>query len=80
MDLPILARRPDTVLTTKTTCNLVDFVLPLEHGVKMKESKKIEKYLDLGRELKKTIGHKSDSDTNCCWSTWNGPQKPGKET
>ena len=30
-----------------------DFAIPAEHGVKMKESEKIDKYLDLARELKK---------------------------
>ena len=36
----------------KRTCHLVDFVVPVFHRVKMKESEKIDKYLDLARELK----------------------------
>ena len=24
--------------------------------------------------------HESDGDTNCSWCTWNGPQRPEKET
>ena len=32
---------------------------------KMKESEKIDKYLDLARELKKTVGTWGDCDTNC---------------
>ena len=31
----------------------MDFVVPMDHRVKMKESKKIDKYLDLVRELRK---------------------------
>ena len=31
----------------------VDFALAADHGVKMKESEKIDKYLDFARELKK---------------------------
>ena len=48
------ARRPDLVLINKRkrTYLLVDFVIPADHRVKMKESEKINKYLDLARELK----------------------------
>ena len=31
----------------------MDFAVQMDHTVKMKESKKIDKYLDLARELKK---------------------------
>ena len=31
----------------------MDFIVPADHKVKLKESKKKDKYLDLGRELKK---------------------------
>ena len=31
----------------------------------IKESEKKDKYLDLARELKKTIEHEGDGDTNC---------------
>ena len=31
----------------------MDFAVPLDHWVKLKESKKKDKYLDLARELKK---------------------------
>ena len=31
------------------TCNLVDFALPADHRVKIKESDKTDKYLDLDR-------------------------------
>ena len=36
----------------RTSC-LVDFAILVDHSVKMKESKKIKKYLDLARELDK---------------------------
>ena len=39
----------------KRTCKIVDFAIPADHKVKLKESekKKKDKYLDLMRELKK---------------------------
>ena len=37
----------------KRTCKIVDFTLPADHRIKLKESKKKDKYLDLARELKK---------------------------
>ena len=36
----------------RKTCHLVDFAVPADHRVKMKESEKINKYLDLARELR----------------------------
>ena len=36
----------------KKTCQIVDFALPADHRVKLKESEKKDKYFDL-RELKK---------------------------
>ena len=51
----IPARRPDLVLINKKerTCQLVDFAVPADHRVKLKENEKMDKYLDLARELKK---------------------------
>ena len=37
----------------KWTCNIVDFAVPADHRVKLKESEKKDKYLDLTRKLKK---------------------------
>ena len=54
--LVIPARRSDGVLINnkkKRTWYLVDFAIPLDNRVKIKESKKKYKYLDLARELKK---------------------------
>ena len=51
----IPARRPDLVLIDKKRKNrhLVNFAVPADHRVKMKESEKINKNLDLARELRK---------------------------
>ena len=37
----------------KRTCKIVDFAVPVDHRIKLKESEKKDKYLDLARELKK---------------------------
>ena len=51
----IPARRPDLVLINKKKrmCHIVDFAVPADHRVKLKEIEKKDKYLDLTRELKK---------------------------
>ena len=43
----------------------MDFAVPADHGVKLKEREKKDKYLDLIREMKKTVEHESDVYTNC---------------
>ena len=57
MDLLISARRPDLIIIKKKkkkkTCKIVDFAIPADHRVKLKESEKKDKYLDLAWELKK---------------------------
>ena len=40
--------------------------------MKIKESEKINKYLDLVREQKETEEYEGVGDTNCIWCTWNG--------
>ena len=63
----------------KRTSQLVDFAVPADHRVKLKENEKKNKYVDFARELKKkSIEHESDSNTNCTvtkglvqdWKTW----------
>ena len=39
----------------KRTCRIVDFAVPADHRLKLKEGKKRDKYLDLARELLYTI-------------------------
>ena len=52
----------------------MDFDVPANHRVKIKENEKIDKYLDLARELKKKIAtHERDSDNNyISRSAWEG--------
>ena len=51
----ISARRPDLIINNKKkrTCKIVDFAVPADHRIKLKECEKKDKYLDLARELKK---------------------------
>ena len=53
----ILARRPDLIINKKKKkkriCKIVDFAVPADHRIKLKECEKKDKYLDLARELKK---------------------------
>ena len=53
----IPARRPDLIIINKKkkkkTCKIVDFAVPADHTIKLKEYEKKDKYLDLARELKK---------------------------
>ena len=37
----------------KRTCRIVNFAVPADHRIKLKESEMKNKYLDLARELKK---------------------------
>ena len=37
----------------KKICKIVDFAVPADHRIKLKEYEKRDKYLDLARELKK---------------------------
>ena len=53
----IPARRPDLIIINKKkkkrTCKIVDFAVPADHRIKLKECEKKDKYLNLTRELKK---------------------------
>ena len=54
MDRIISARRPDiTIINTysrKETGRIVNFAVPADHRVKLKEPEKKDKYMDLARE------------------------------
>ena len=41
------------IIKRKRICKSVDIVVPRDHRINLKESKKKDKYLDLARELKK---------------------------
>ena len=51
----ISARWPDVIIINKMkrTGKIVDFAVPADHRIKLKECEKKDKYLDLARELKK---------------------------
>ena len=51
----IPARRPDLIIINKRKriCKIVDFAVPADHRINLKESEKKDKYLDLAWELKK---------------------------
>ena len=51
----ISTRRPDLIIIDKKkrTCKIVDFAVPADHRIKLKECEKKDKDLDLARELKK---------------------------
>ena len=52
----IQARRPNLIIINnkkKKICKIVDFAVPAEHRINLKESEKKDKYLDLARGLKK---------------------------
>ena len=58
----------------------VNFAISADLRVKMKESKKVDKYLDFARELEKSGEHEGVGDNNCNLWTMNNPQEFGKET
>ena len=52
----ISARKPDLILINKKkkkkrTSKIVDFAVPADHWIKLKECEKKDKYFDLAREL-----------------------------
>ena len=54
----------------KKNCKSVDFVVPADHRIKLKECEKKDKYLDLARKFLKTGEHAGDNYTNCNWCFW----------
>ena len=56
----------------------MDFVVPVDHIGEIKENENTGKYLQLARELKKSLEHDGDSDTYCCWCARNDTQRHGK--
>ena len=44
-------------------CKIVDFAVPADHRINLKESEKKDKYLDLAREIKKLC----NDCANCDW-------------
>ena len=56
----------------------MDCVVRADNRVKLKEGEKKDKYLDIARELKKTMKHESDGDTKGNRCAWCSNQKIGK--
>ena len=54
--------------------------IPADRGVKLKESEKRYEYLDLARELQKSMEHECDGYINCNWYTRYNHQMIGKGT
>ena len=54
-DLLISARRPEPIVINKKqrTYKIIDFAVPADHKIKLKECEMKDKYLNLARELKK---------------------------
>ena len=50
--------------------HLVDFAFSRDRRGKIKESEKINKYLNLGR-AEETVEHESDGEISCNRCTWN---------
>ena len=49
------ARIPDLIIINrkKRICKIVDFAIPVDHRIKLKEREKKDKYFNLAKELKK---------------------------
>ena len=68
----ISATIPALIIINKKnrTCKIIDFAVPADHRIKLKECEKKDNYLDLARKLKKTIEHEGDNYINCDWCFW----------
>ena len=57
----------------------MDFAVLADHRMKIKGNSKMDQYLELAREQKKTttVEYESDSVTDCSRCTWNDLQKLG---
>ena len=77
----IWANRPDLIIINKKkrACRIVDFAVPADHRVNLKECEKRNKHLDLARELK-NVELESDGYTNCNWCYWYSHYRIGTRT
>ena len=67
--------RPYNNQRKKRNCRIVDFAVPTDSREKLKENEKKDKYLELTRELEKTVEHENNYHTNCNWCTWYSHQR-----
>ena len=54
----------------KRICEIVNFAVPADHRIKLKEFEKKDKYIYRARELKKTMEYENDDCTNYDWCFW----------
>ena len=76
----IEARRPVIVVVEKESNKaiIVDIASPWDHRVYEKESEKVEKYQDLKREMRKSMGYQTcGTGTGSGWCTRCSKQKIG---
>ena len=62
--------RPYNNQQKKRICKIVDFAVPADHRIKLKECEKKDKYLDLARELKKLWNMKVTIVPIVIWCFW----------
>ena len=55
----------------------MDFAVPVDHRVELKECEKKDKYFDPAGKLKKTVEHESDDYINHNWCYWYSNQRMG---
>ena len=51
--MSMITNRSPNLNKKERTCKVVDFVVPTDYRIKLKECEKKDKYLDLVRKLKK---------------------------
>ena len=56
----------------------MDFAVPVNHEVKIKENEEIDEYLNLARELEKAEEHEGDNDASRIWGLVNSHSEHGK--
>ena len=58
----------------------MESAVPVDKRVKIKESEKLDKYVELARELKQIVEYEGQDNTNrrCC--AWDGPLEPSEGT
>ena len=60
-----MAIKPDPgLINMKRTRHQVDFAIPADYRVKIKETQKLVKYLLFAREKKKTVEHGDHTDSS----------------
>ena len=58
------------IIIKKGTWKILNIAVPADHKIKFKENEKKKKYVDLARELKKSVEREKDNYTNrdrCFW-------------